>query len=215
VEEPGEGGDQEVKLEDAAEFLKGVLESGPVPTEEVLARAAGRGLSRRTLFRARERLGVRAHRSGGRWWWSLPDVVVEQTVPKEDHSDAVTEPGDAHEDGDGVEALPLTDAGQPGLEMESTEDGQVEPQVTEVQRGSSGSHGEALDPLALVARLARLAPGPHQHRGNWCLGRCPVCGAWTLAWNFREARAIATCTCLQEPGLVLVPELPAKPITLR
>jgi hypothetical protein len=215
VEEPGEGGDQEVKLEDAVKFLKEALGQGPVPTEEVLARAAERGLSRRTLFRARERLKVRAYRSGGRWWWSLPDVVVEQTVPKEDHSDAVTEPGDAHEDGDGVEALPLTDAGQPGLEMESTEDGQVEPQVTEVQRGSSGSHGEALDPLALVARLARLAPGPHQHRGNWCLGRCPVCGAWTLAWNFREARAIATCTCLQEPGLVLVPELPAKPITLR
>jgi hypothetical protein len=47
------------------------------------------------------------------------------------------------------------------------------------------------------------------------LGRCPTCGGWTLAWNFREARAVAICRCLKEPGLVWVDRLPAEPMTPR
>jgi hypothetical protein len=84
-EETREGGGQQVKVEGAAEFLKGVLESGPVPAEEVLSKAAERGLSRRTLFRAKASLGVKAHRSSGRWWWSLSDVEHERLGLEEVH----------------------------------------------------------------------------------------------------------------------------------
>jgi hypothetical protein len=224
VEEPSEGGDTMAKVANAVEFLMTVLGRGPVLVEEILERATELGLSRRTLFRAKTVLGVKATRCKGRWLWVLPDAVEEKTEPGEvlgDHSDAATEPGDSHKDGDGVEALPLTGAGQPGYEAESTRGDQAEPQGTGVHRGStvecgpSGDHGEALDPRTLVSRLSRLLPGPHRLSGDWVSARCPVCGEWTLAWNFREARAVATCTCLQELGLTLVPELPVRPLALR
>jgi hypothetical protein len=233
-----EGGDTMAKVADAVEFLKGLLENGPRAARDVLEAARSKGISKRTLARGRNALGVESFREGGRWWWRLPDAVKEWGEPDdrlaaqgplvegpgkdlEDEApsgDPVTEQprlGGAASEESRAEELRDTEAGRLDLEALTTEGGQVELGVTDVQNGPSGAHGEALDPLALVARLARLAPGPHQHRGNWCLGRCPVCGAWSLAWNFREARAVATCTCLQEPGLTRVPELPAQPITLR
>jgi hypothetical protein len=152
------------------------------------------------------------------------DIVEEKTVPGEalgDHSDAATEPGDGHEDGDEVEAFPNTETGQPGYEVESTRDGQVEPQVTEdlrgplIERGPSDDHGEVPDPLAVVGRLARVSPGPHHHVGEWTLGLCPACGKRTVAWRFHPPEVVTVCGCSVAPGLVRADRLPVEPVTIR
>jgi hypothetical protein len=60
----------------ARAFLAEVLGRGPRPAREVLRQARDRGISQRTLERAKGRLGVvsrEVHTSGGRHWvWSLP-----------------------------------------------------------------------------------------------------------------------------------------------
>jgi hypothetical protein len=78
------GGDAKVKLEDAVEFLKSTLESGPRAARDVLEAARSRGISKRTLARGRDALGVESFREGGRWWWRLSDVVKER-VESDDH----------------------------------------------------------------------------------------------------------------------------------
>jgi DNA polymerase elongation subunit (family B) len=203
------GGDAKVKLEDAVEFLKSTLESGPRAARDVLEAARSRGISKRTLARGRDALGVESFREGGRWWWRLSDVVKER-VESDDHlvaqGAAVEGPGKDLKDEVPEEELV---GEQPLLEGVSSE----EPQPEASQLGS-GAPDDA-NPVTIVGRVARLAPDPHQHRGDWCLGRCPTCGGWTLAWNFREARAVAICRCLKEPGLVWVDRLPAEPMTPR
>ena len=62
---------------EAAEFLRTVLQDGPRPAVEVFSEAAGLGIARKTLKRAKSDLGVRSDRrggaaAGGSWWWSLP-----------------------------------------------------------------------------------------------------------------------------------------------
>jgi DNA polymerase-1 len=203
-EETREGGGQEMKVEEAKALLRAVLERGPVPVEEILEKAAGQGLSRRTLFRAREHLKVKAYRSGGRWWWSLSDVEHERLGLDEVHPAQ----GSSEDNEDGSPSGdPVTEL--PHLEGVASEEPQVE--------GSRLGPGtpDVADPVALAARLERTLPGPRHLSGDWTLTKCPNCNRWSVAWSFRLGRAVSTCDCLQELGLVLVPELPAKPITLR
>jgi DNA polymerase-1 len=237
-EEVRKGGNSEMKLEDATEFLKDVLGRGPVPVEEILEKAAERGLSRRTLFRAREHLGVRSQRRDGKWWWRLPDAVKEWGEPDEVHpaqDSAVEGPGKDLEDeapsGDPIteqphlggaaseesraEELRDTEAGRLDLEALTTEGGQVELEVTDVQNGPSGAHGEALDPRALVARISRLSPGPHHLVGGWTLGLCPSCGKRTVSWRYHPPEVVIVCDCSVAPGLVRADRLPVEPVTIR
>jgi DNA polymerase I len=227
------GGDQEMKLEDAVEFLRGTLGSGPRAAREVLEAARSRGISKRTLARGRNALGVESFRERGRWWWRLPDAVKERVEPDEllRAQGAAEDLEDGAPSGGPVTERPLlgraasevslveehqdTDAGQPHLEVLTTEGGQVEPGITDVQHGPSGAHGEALDPLALAARLERTLPGPRHLSGDWILSRCPNCNRLSVAWSFRLAKAVSTCDCLRELGLILVPELPVRPLVLR
>jgi putative DNA primase/helicase len=63
-----------------ADFLRDVLEAGPLPTKEIEAEAKDAGISWRTIKRAKKDLGVEAYREpsaegamrGGQWWWRLP-----------------------------------------------------------------------------------------------------------------------------------------------
>lgn len=66
--------------EEAKEFLREVLASGPVPSADVEEEANAAGISKRTLDRARQELGVVANqlgengkRGGGSWFLSLPE----------------------------------------------------------------------------------------------------------------------------------------------
>jgi hypothetical protein len=68
-----------VERGDADTFLTDLLTLGEVLAREVLTAARDNGISDRTLYRAKSRLGVRARHEGqpgkaGRWYWSLPSV---------------------------------------------------------------------------------------------------------------------------------------------
>jgi hypothetical protein len=131
-------------------------------------------------------------------WSGAP---VEQEETREGGSPVAEQPlleGAASEEGRVEEPLD-TGTGQPIHEVEPTEDG----------------HGEVLDPRALVARLERTLPGPRHLSGDWTLTKCPNCNRWSVAWSFRLAKAVSTCDCLRELGLILVPDLPVRPLALR
>ncbi len=69
----GERGPEPEALHNAMDFLGGMLAHGPVPQREIEARAKGRGISSRTLERAKKSLGVKAVKQGGAWHWKLPE----------------------------------------------------------------------------------------------------------------------------------------------
>ncbi len=64
-----------VKVQRAMSWLKRTLAAGPVPSQQLLAQADAAGISERSLWRAKARLGVTTTNQGtvGRpWSWSLP-----------------------------------------------------------------------------------------------------------------------------------------------
>lgn len=74
-------------VDSAADFLRELLESGPVPAQAVRAATEGAGISWSAVRRARERAGIVVRKEGGRlgerqqkWVWSLP----AEKVPAED-----------------------------------------------------------------------------------------------------------------------------------
>lgn len=82
-------------VDDAVDFLITELSKGPGKTTQIESDAYARGISKRTLKRARSKLGVQAHRVGGaaeQGWWemSLPDAAakaIAATDPLSDQSD--------------------------------------------------------------------------------------------------------------------------------
>jgi hypothetical protein len=57
----------------AAEFLEQHLASGATPALPLIAAAKlDRGISRRSLDRAKRRLGIRSFRTSDRWMWIVP-----------------------------------------------------------------------------------------------------------------------------------------------
>jgi hypothetical protein len=142
------------------------------------------------------------------------DTVEEKAVPGEalgDHSDADTEPGDSHKDGDRVEAFPNTETEQPVLNVKPAEDGHDgAPEANVV--GGQPTEAEVRE---LVARLARVSPGPHHHAGGWIVGLCPSCGERTVAWRFKPLEAVVVCGCPGMPSWARAPELPVQLLVLR
>jgi RecA-family ATPase len=62
-----------LRIEDAAEFLREELSTGPMSSKDIMSRALKAGLSERTVWRAKKEVGVQAHKIGGeRWAWELP-----------------------------------------------------------------------------------------------------------------------------------------------
>src|SRR5207244_8022545 len=64
---------QQPALQEAKDFLRSELASGPKLAKEVAARASTLGITKTTLRRAREALGVKAFPKefGGDWNWAL------------------------------------------------------------------------------------------------------------------------------------------------
>lgn len=65
--------------EEAEDWLREMLEAGPIRTEEVKAEAKAAGLTWSTIRRAKDAIGAKAVRQGygedGGWFWKLPDPV--------------------------------------------------------------------------------------------------------------------------------------------
>jgi hypothetical protein len=66
------GGKAPTSRDDAKEFLKNFLASGPKPSIEIEEAAEADGISRRTLFRAKRELNIAAKKEGGAWTWHPP-----------------------------------------------------------------------------------------------------------------------------------------------
>ena len=68
--------DEPAARQDADTFLREFLAAGPVASRDIFRAGQANGISRRTLFRAKRRLGIPAHRTGfgaeGGWTWELP-----------------------------------------------------------------------------------------------------------------------------------------------
>jgi len=70
--------DDAAERQDADELLRELLADGERPSAELLAAARANGVSERTLYRAKRRLGVKTRHAGqpgtrGAWYWYLPD----------------------------------------------------------------------------------------------------------------------------------------------
>ncbi len=70
-------------LEAAMRWLEPILAAGPIPTAEIMRRAAEAGIAMRTLHKARVALGGRTRRRGygGPFFWQLKPQAAAQ--PKE------------------------------------------------------------------------------------------------------------------------------------
>jgi hypothetical protein len=108
-------------LEDATEFVRELLASGPRSAQEVFRAAHREGISPATLNRAKKRLGVVSKKTGnpGRaqaWAWELPgprlgdyedlhSSVDDDLRPTEDHKPYSAHEKAQHDHPDGVEGL--------------------------------------------------------------------------------------------------------------
>ncbi|MGH7372288.1 MAG: hypothetical protein ACREJK_10655 [Candidatus Methylomirabilales bacterium] len=81
----GGGEDSGGALGEAEEFLREVLDGGPVPAKQVIQEAKEAGISEKTLRRAASRLGVGREKKGmaGPWVWTLPRAEDGQPAPDE------------------------------------------------------------------------------------------------------------------------------------
>ena len=67
--ESGSEVDNTSALADAKTFLLGELENGPVPSTEIFNNALRQGISKSTLFRAKDHLKVKAKKQKEQWLW--------------------------------------------------------------------------------------------------------------------------------------------------
>lgn len=96
---PAEDPDERSTLEEAKEFLRGLLADAPIPAKRVYAEGRGAGYSERTIRRAQQALNIDAYREGfgkhGGWFWSLaPKAANEPKGVQEKNMDAYE--GDGH-----------------------------------------------------------------------------------------------------------------------
>lgn len=64
-------------LEDAMAFLRALLDTGPLSSNQIKADARGAGYHWRTIERAKKKLGIEARKLGmkGGWVWALPEAA--------------------------------------------------------------------------------------------------------------------------------------------
>lgn len=74
---------QETQRDKAADLLKTLLKTGPVPATEIYSEAEGAGISKATVTRAKKALGIGAYRKNNRWEWSFQSQrEPEPYIPK-------------------------------------------------------------------------------------------------------------------------------------
>jgi hypothetical protein len=94
AEPEGENGRQAPARDEAEEFLRELLEPGPVRTEEIKAEAKQAGLTWATVRRAKDAIGAKAARRGygedGGWYWMLPEPTPVKDAHGSLHSEHVS-----------------------------------------------------------------------------------------------------------------------------
>jgi len=65
--------DDKTKVAEAVEFLEDLLDFGEVPAAEAIELAEEEGISKRTLDRAKKKLGIKPRKVDGHWAWALPE----------------------------------------------------------------------------------------------------------------------------------------------
>ncbi|NLY01172.1 MAG: hypothetical protein GXY83_34200 [Rhodopirellula sp.] len=81
-----------IPRQQAHDFLKKMLANGPVPQKEIEAEAIQRGISKRTLKRAKKDLGIESNRAGfGRGSYSVWSLPHTEPLP-ENHTFSCREP---------------------------------------------------------------------------------------------------------------------------
>jgi hypothetical protein len=73
----GVGIDVTTALDTAMTFLREELKNGSLPSTQVIADANARGISERTLKRAKQSLGVKSIQVKGGWLWALPSAAFD------------------------------------------------------------------------------------------------------------------------------------------
>lgn len=86
------GGQMRSEVDEAGQWLRDALTSGPKKATQLIARAKRDGIAERTLRRAKVTLGIRSHRestqSGQAWMWHLP---TPETCEQKQEKQAQTE----------------------------------------------------------------------------------------------------------------------------
>lgn len=69
---------EKVQLEAAEQFLTETLSNGPMPSSKIMEKAEAARIAKRTLWRAKYTLGIKASKErgtfAGEWWWRLPEA---------------------------------------------------------------------------------------------------------------------------------------------
>jgi putative DNA primase/helicase len=110
----GRDGKGKPERDEAEDFLRECLATGPRPATEILAEAKGANLAERTVRRALKSVGIKPYRKAesgdgfgksGRWYWSLPNTAEPPKIanfPYDGHvSDVATLANSGHLRGDG------------------------------------------------------------------------------------------------------------------
>ena len=63
------------KRKKARSVIAKLLENGDIPAQEAYTALEAIGVGRRTVEKARTEMKIRAYRSGGCWYWSLPRLT--------------------------------------------------------------------------------------------------------------------------------------------
>lgn len=61
-------------IREAKEFLLEMLAGGPMPAKDLIQDASDCGISKRTLDRAKKKLGVQSEKRGDKWYWNLATI---------------------------------------------------------------------------------------------------------------------------------------------
>ena len=67
----------------AEEFLLTALKDGPVASTEIVSLAEAQGISKSTLDRAKQKLGVMSYQHEKHWYWKLPSSSPDSQTPKD------------------------------------------------------------------------------------------------------------------------------------
>ena len=84
---PRQRGGEDAPIERALSFLTEVLSAGYVESTEIFKEAKQQGISQKTLYRAKDELGVKATKAGfsdGKWRWHKPSQESAPYNPYED-----------------------------------------------------------------------------------------------------------------------------------
>jgi KaiC/GvpD/RAD55 family RecA-like ATPase len=92
-------------LDDARQFLLGLLADGPVRAGQIKRDAVGAGFNWRTIQRAADRLGIERQKDGmrGGWTWKLPPKMT--STPEDDRHETVSPSGSLVAFGEELEAI--------------------------------------------------------------------------------------------------------------